>query len=75
MNTNESKHILNDEEIDHSDKFNAVLGELPNMKLRWGITFIFAVFIILLGITMCLKLPHCDGESIFRHLLNGLSNI
>jgi hypothetical protein len=75
MNTNESKHSLDMDENIHSNKFNSVLGELPNKKLRWGITFIFVIFIILFSITMCLKLPHCGGESIFEHLLKGVCNI
>jgi len=69
-----SKDSISNDDTTHSSKFNTVLGELPNKTLRWGITFIFAVFIILLAITLCLKLPHCGGETIFERLMSGLSN-
>lgn len=65
---------VNKDDTTHSDKFNTVIGELPNKTLRWGTAIIFVVFIILLTITLCLKLPHCGGETIFERLMSGLSN-
>jgi len=70
-----SKDSINNDDTTHSDKFNTVIGELPNKTLRWGTAIIFVIFIILLTITLCLKLPHCGGETIFEHLLRGLCNI
>ena len=52
-----------------SEKVRRILGEVPNGYVRWGISVVSIIFIILIVAVMCIKYPYGGGETIFKHIL------
>lgn len=58
------------ESVQRSPKFEQLLGQKPSFILRWGIVIIFAVFIIIIGISLFSNFPYEKGETLFNHIFN-----
>ncbi len=55
-----------------SEKVRNILGEVPNIFIRWGISILCILFVIIIAVVMSFEYPHGHGETIFEHLLNAL---
>lgn len=65
------KDTLTHDKIElRSEKIRDILGEVPNKFVRWGITIIFILLLILIATLSCLEFPYGDGETIFEHMFN-----
>lgn len=53
---------------ERSEKIRKILNTKPHWILRYGITLIFVLFIVLLVIVFCFDYPYGDGKSIFATL-------
>lgn len=67
---NTDKHQTN--QTDHSEKVNRILGEIPKSLTRYCFITIICIFILLLTISMTVKYPYGEGESILSHILMAL---
>lgn len=61
---------IDKESIQRSPKFEQLLGQKPSFILRWGIVIIFAIFIIIIGISLVSNFPYGEGEILFNHIFN-----
>ena len=52
-----------------SEKVRNLLGSRPTAIVRWGITIITIIFMILLTIVCLLPAPYSNGETILRHFI------
>lgn len=67
---NINEHQTN--QTDHSEKVNRILGEIPKSLTRYCFITIICIFILLLTISMTVKYPYGEGESILSHILRAL---
>lgn len=55
-----------------SEKVQNILGEEPSVILKWGITIILIIFIVLICLILMLKYPYGLGETILEHILSSV---
>ena len=48
----------------YSDEVQEIMGRIPGWVVRWGISVIFSIFIILLGVAYFFKYPEVVTSSI-----------
>ena len=48
----------------YSDEVQEIMGRIPGWVVRWGLSVIFSIFIVLLGVTYFFKYPKVVTSSI-----------
>lgn len=56
----------------HSEKVNRILGDIPKSLTQYCFITILCIFMLLLTISLTVKYPYGEGESILMHIIRSL---